>query len=304
MAGRVPARSAGRGGPQTHPARGIAAMPTKPRRLLALLWLLALTLALAGPAPAGVKSTTYYTLDYGRWGGVAEALAPYLEAAFTTPQALLGYANQGHGKIEVIFYSDPGGDTLGYMYPGENTLYLNLYGGQSTSARYLGDYGSTVAHETTHILYYHKTGLAERYDLDSQAMQSDIWVAEGMAFYVGDVAYPQGPRESKASLGAQLARYSGNGSRRVSWYDSGLRYENGSASGLDYAQLDALGLFLATYGDGRGYALLTDYLSRSGDHEAALRYAFGKPSGQYGTAAGAGVNTLYCDYIQYYFGGY
>ncbi|MBI4800393.1 MAG: hypothetical protein HY794_17015 [Desulfarculus sp.] len=125
-----------------------------------------------------------------------------------------------------------------------------------------------------------------------------------MAFYVGDVAYPQGPRESKASLGAQLARYSGNGSRRASWYDSGVRYDNGSASGLDYAQLDAAGLFLATQGDGQGYARLTDYLSRDGNHEAALQYAFGKPSGQYGTAAGPGVNTLYCDYIQYYFGGY
>ncbi|MBI4800394.1 MAG: hypothetical protein HY794_17020 [Desulfarculus sp.] len=149
----------------------------KHRHRLALLWLLALALALAGPALAAVKSTTHYTLDYGRWGGVAEALAPYLEAAFTTPQALLGYGNQGHGKIEVIFYSEPDGGTLGYMYPGENALYLNLHGGQSIAAHQPRYYGSTVAHETTHILYYHKPGLAERHDLYSEAMLSDIWVS-------------------------------------------------------------------------------------------------------------------------------
>lgn len=281
-------------------------MSKKLCRLLAHCWLLALAVALALPGQvwAGVRSTTHYTLDYGRWAGVAEALVPYLDAAFTTPQALLGYGNQGHGKIEINFYSDRDDEVLGYMNPGENALYLNIYGGQSTSARYLRDYGSTVAHETTHVLYYNQTGLAQRYDLYSQAMLCDIWISEAMAFYVGDVAYPQGPQENKSSLGAQLDRYSGHGARRTSWYESGLRYDEGSASSLDYVQLDAAGLFLATYGDGQGFARLSDYLSRSGDHEAALQYAFGKPSGQYGTAVGAEVNTLYSDYHRYYFGGY
>jgi hypothetical protein len=273
-------------------------------RRLTLLHLLAAMLLWPLMAQAGVKSTSYYNLDYGRWSGVAEALAPYLDAAFTTPSNLLSYNNQGHGKIDIHCYSDPRDDTLGYMNPGENSLYLNFYGGNSTSASYLSDYGDTVAHETAHVLYYNKTGLADRYDLYSQAMLSDIWVAETMAFYVGSVAYPQGPRESKSSLGAQLYRYSKGGSQRSSWYDSGLRYDGGSASSLDYVQLQAAGLFLATYGDGKGYARLSDYLARYANYEAALQYAFGKPSGQYGTASGASVNTLYSEYIKYYFGSY
>ncbi|MFH1033028.1 MAG: hypothetical protein V1806_00850 [Pseudomonadota bacterium] len=276
----------------------------KYRRYLTVLPLLVGLLLWPVLGQAGLKSTTYYDLDYGRWSGVGSALVSYLDAAFTTPAGLLGYNNQGHGKIAIQCYSDPRSGTLGYMNPGENTLYLNLYGGNSTSASYLSDYGDTVAHETTHILYYNKTGLADRYDLYSSAMLSDIWVAESMAFYVGDVAYPKGPRDSKAYIGSQLNRYSQGGAQRASWYDSGIRYDDGSASNLDYAQLEAVGQFLATYGDGKGLMRLTDYLTTSNNYEAALQYAFGKPSGQYGTASGSGGNTLYSEYIKYYYGSY
>lgn len=274
------------------------------RRRLALLPLLAVLLFLPSLAQAGVLSTTYYNLDYDRWSGVANAMVPYLDAAFTTPRDLLSYNNQGHGKIDVHFYSDSRDETLGYMNPGENALFLNIYGGQKTSSDYLSDYGNTVAHETTHILYYNKTGLQDRYDLNSQAMQSDLWVSESIAFYVGDMAYPQGPQETKASIGAQLSRYSNGGSKRVSWYDSGVRYGDDTATNLDYVQLDAIGQFLANYGGTQGVAKFTDYLVHDGNFDAAMVSAYGKPSGQYSTDSGAGVNTLYSEYIKYYFGSY
>lgn len=294
-----------------HEAGGCGIQPGETRDMLQKLcrrlrWLPLWVALLLWPvlAQAGTMSTAYYTLDYGRWSGVANALLPYLDAAFTTPAGILGYNNQGHGKIDIFFYSDRGSDTLGYMYPGDNALYLNLYGGNSTGSGFLSDYGDTVAHETTHILYYNKTGLADRYDLTSAAMQSDIWVSESIAFYVGDVAYPRGPQENKSSIGAQLFSYSNGGAKRTTWYDTGQSYDNGSASNLDFTQLDAIGLFLASYGDGRGIARLTDYLSHGNDYDAAFSSAYGKPSGQFSTASGPGVNTLYSEYIKYYYGSY
>jgi hypothetical protein len=273
-------------------------------RGLALIVLLLLAPSWGGTAQANVQATAYYNLDYGPWEGVAKALTPYLDAAFTTPQGVLGYDNQGRGRIDVIFYRDPNSPTLGYMQAGQNALHLNILGDQSTAASYLSHYGSVVAHETAHILYYNKTGLQARYNLNSGAMKSDSWVTEAIAYYVGEVAYARGPRQSRSSIGAQLAYYSGQGAQRVSWYDSGSRYRDGNPSSLDIVQIEAIGLFLATYGDGSGMSRLTDYLVKSGDFEAALQSAYGRPSGQYGTAAGAKENTLYSEYIKYYFGGY
>ncbi|MFH1035893.1 MAG: hypothetical protein V1806_15410 [Pseudomonadota bacterium] len=273
-------------------------------RSLALAGLLLLVPALAGTAQANTQTTGHYNLDYGPWQGVAKALTPYLDAAFTTPQGVLGYDNQGHGNIDVIFYSDPNSATLGYMTAGQNALHLNIVGDQSTAAGYLSQYGSVVAHETAHILYYNKTGLAGRYNLNSGAMKADSWVTEAIAYYVGEVAYPRGARQGRASLGSLLAHYSNNGATRSSWYDSGSRYRDGNPSSLDIVQMEATGYFLANFGGGGGLARLTDALAGNGDFEAALQSAYGRPSGQYGTASGAKENTLYSEYIKYYYGSY
>ncbi|MBI4798774.1 MAG: hypothetical protein HY794_08590 [Desulfarculus sp.] len=269
--------------------------------LLSILMVLAVKAALAADP---VKTTDYFNIHYGSWQGVAEAITPYLNAAFTTPRDVLGYDNGGYGKIEVYFYSDSKSGTAGYTYPGENAIHINLIYGDSTKDSYLRDYGSTVAHETGHVLFFHETKLQNRYGWGSSGAAAYTWISESLSYYIGDVVYPHGPQYSKAQLGSMVNSYSSNGSKRSSWLTSGNNYMQGSASSLDLVQLKTIGKYLADSGGWGAIQSTLRNLAAGNDYDTAFRKAFGKETGMTSTASGADVNTLYSGYINYYLGHY
>ena len=272
-------------------------------RLLLLLWCLSSLVPPAGAADP-VKSTTYYNLHYGSWLEVAEALTPYLDAAFTSPRDVLGYANNGYGKIDVYFYSEPTSTTTGYTIRGENAIYINLRQGSSLNRSYLTDYGSTVAHETAHVFFFHQTNLQDRYEVGSVGASCYTWLTESLSYYVGDVVYPYGSQYSKAQLGSLLSVYSLNGAYRSTWYDTGRRYKYGYPSALDMVQLESIGQFLADLGGWRAIQGALSYLAQDGNFDSAYQKAFGLASGQFSVASGATTNTLYSEYLHYYLGHY
>jgi len=263
----------------------------------------AVALAAASATSGGVLSTTYYDIYYGQWESVAQGLSAYLDAAFTTARDVLGYDNSGYGKITITFYSDPSSSTSGYMYWGENGIYLNLLYGSSITDSYLQSYGSTVAHETAHVLFFHETNLDERYAYTTVGGSCTTWVTEALSYYVSDVVYPYGDQYSASTLGSLLYYYSWNGQWRSSWYASGRDYKYGTADSLDLVQLESIGQFLADYGGGWDAIHQTlDELASSGDFDTAFRLAYGLETGQFTTSSGAFVNTLYSQYIYYYLG--
>lgn len=275
---------------------------TRLSRMVSLpLLLLAL---LTSAALAGEKTTTYYTLHYDSWSEVADALTPYLDAAFTTSKNVLGYDNSGFGKIDIYFYSDPGSATLGYTTAGQNSFHLNLTHGTSLRDSYLSEYGQTIAHETAHVFFFHQTKLNEKYAWSSDGAATYTWLTEALSYYVGGVAYPYGSQYSKATLASTFKYYSRNGAERASWLDTGRDYKNGSASALELVQLETIGYFISETYSWSGIASLLSTLAANGNYESAFKTIFGKESGQSGTSSGADVNTLYSDYIHFYLGHY
>lgn len=278
-------------------------MGTHMRRTRATIFaLLCLAILLPGLSSnaASVKSTTYYNIYYDQWQGVADALSGYLDSAFTSARDVLGYDNSSYGKIDIYFYSDSKSSTLGYTPYGSNSCYININHGTSTSSSYLSDYGSTIAHETAHVLFFHKT----KVNMTSSDGPAYTWLTEALSYYVGDVVYPQGDKLSKSTLGSYLSNYSSNGSKKVSWWTSGANYQNGSPSTLDLVQLECIGLYLADNGGWSSIQNALTYLSQGNSMDSAFQKAFGKSTGQSGTDTGSSVNTLYSGYIYYYLGHY
>lgn len=264
--------------------------------LLLLIWPLTLT-------AADYKSTTYYNIYYDQWGSIADALTSYLDAAFTTPANLLGYNNPGYGKINVYLYSDPKSSTEGYMYHGENNLYLNV-GTADTSDSAVRAYASTVSHETTHILFDHETNIYSAYASNTYGYSYMTYLTEALAYYVGDSLYPSGDQWGQSTIGAALSYYSHSGAVKRSWWQTGYDYKNDNVDALDWYQLHAIGYFLANgEGTGKVSALMSD-LAQTKNFDTAYSMVYGKTSGQTSTATGSNVNSLYNDYYYYYFGHY
>jgi hypothetical protein len=277
------------------------------RRALPLVVLLSLLVGLLlSPAWAAdsVKSTDYFNIHYGSWQGVAESVSPYLDAAFTTSRDVLGYDNAGYGKIDVYFYSDPKSGTAGYTYAGENTIHINLLYGDSTKDSYLRGYGSTIAHETGHVLFFHETKVQNRYAWGTNGAAAYTWITEALSYYIGDVVYPHGSQYSKAQLGSMVNTYSRNGSQRNTWLNSGGNYMQGVSSSLDLVQLKTIGQYLESAGGWGAIQAALSNLAAGNDYDTAFRKAFGKDTGMSSTASGADVNTLYSGYINYYLGHY
>ena len=246
------------------------------------------------------KSTTYYNVYYSQWQNVADAMSGYLDAAFTTARDVLGYDNSAYGKIDIYFFSDPNSSVTGFTVPGSNACYINISHGLSTDDSYLRSYGAAAAHETGHVLFFHETKLS----MSSADASSYTWLTEALSYYIGDVAYPYGQKKSKDTLGAYLSYYSGNGSTKASWWSVGDSYRQGSVTSLGLAELQSIGLYLNDHGGWNAIHNLLNYLAQGYNVDGAFQMAYGKQTGQYGTTAGSGVNTIYSDYLYYYLGHY
>ncbi len=270
--------------------------------------------ASAGAASAGATywwyyDTTYYRMlvpgtssgpnaSYLMW---AYLIDDYLSAAYSSARAVLGADNGGYGLINTwLYYDSANRDLLGYYTYGGNDIHLNLAASNQSAA----DYGATMAHETAHVLFDHKTHL---YDRDPVA---EAWLTEALAYYVGDTVYPYGYNAGYSYNSAVLKYYSDNGAQKSSWYESGARYDSrggySGATALDQAQVETIGYFLANYSS-EGWGAIQDmvnYLAQGQSIDSALTNAYGLASGQMGTDSGEGVNTLYSKYIYYYLGHY
>ncbi len=253
---------------------------------------------------SAVLTSGRYELHYGSYSGVANALTTYLDSAFSAAKGVLGYDNGGYGQIDVYFYSDPGSSTSGYTYIGDNAIYLNVRGGSDTSSTWLSEYGSTVAHETSHVLFEHKTGMGNLYSPSQVGFYAVTWLTEAIAYYTGDVVYSYGSRYSKNTLGYNLMLASADGANRTSWWGTGYRYQSGWADSLDLIQLESIGKYLTAQGGSDSLARLTSYMGASKDFEGSFMSTYGMYTGQFSTDSGAKVNTLYSKYLNYYLGHY
>lgn len=251
-----------------------------------------------------VLSTSHYDLHYGSWSSVATALTNYLDSAYSTASGILGYDNGGNGKIDIYFYSEPDSSTSGYTYIGDNALYLNIRGGADTSSDWLSDYGATVSHETSHVLFEHKTGMGSVYSPSQVGFYAVTWLTESIAFYTSEVAYTYGARYSKSTLGYNLMLVSGDGANRTSWWGTGYNYQTGWYTSLDLIQLYSIGAFLIADGGGSSLARLTSSMAASKDFEGAFMDTYGMYTGQFSTDSGDKVGTLYSEYLNYYLGHY
>ncbi|MFH1059976.1 MAG: hypothetical protein V1797_15030 [Pseudomonadota bacterium] len=279
-------------------------MRVSSRKFGTLLILLCLLAALAVlPAWAGgVKSTDYFNLHYESWSGVAEALEPYLNSAFSSGRDVLGYDNTGYGKIDIYFYSDSKSSVQGYTYAGENAFYLNISHGSSLRESYLSEYGQAVAHETAHVLFFHKTKLNERFGWNTDGGSTWTWLTEALSYYVGGVVYPMGSQYDRAYLSSMLNYYSKDGSQRTSWLETGKDYKYGTVTDLELVQLETIGYFLSETYTWGGLHNLLNSLATSTNFENTFKSVFGRESGQNSTNSGNG--TLYSEYLKFYLGHY
>jgi hypothetical protein len=272
-------------------------MPARKRFASLVGSLLCLVLTALGPAALadGVKSTAYYNLHFASWESMANAMLPYVDAAFTAARDVLGYDNAGYAKIEVYFTSDANNWADGYYYAGQNVLYLNMAHFGAANDANAKSVDAILSHETSHLLFNHKTGGDE---------SSSPWYDEALAYYVGNVAYPYGPQYTKAEIGASLSYYSHRGATKSGWFETGLRYDQGNSTDLDWWQLNALSFYLNSTGGWQGFQHTLTYLASGMSLESSLIATYGKPSGQYGSTTGPSANTLYSDYYYFYFGHY
>ncbi len=262
------------------------------RKLSGLLLALLFTLALVSLAPAADNylTTSHYKIYYDQWEDVARAMnGSYFDTAYDTATSVMGKGLDN--LMSLYFYSDSSSSTNGTYSPSNNNIRLNISKGDSTSSSVLTAYAAVLAHETTHAIFNY---------ISHDSSDGANWLDEGLAFYVGDCAYPKSDAYTKAYLGAQLRYYSQDGETKLSWYDTGIDYLRDDTSSLAMWQLPALGNFL--YNTGGSSAILSTLQSRGrgNDLELSLQTAFGKPSGMNSTDTSA--DTLYAAYYKYYYG--
>jgi hypothetical protein len=261
------------------------------RKTLKLFLVLSLLLSLASLALAADNyiTTTHYKIYYDQWEDVAKALnTSYLDTAYDTAAGVLGGGLDS--LMSIYFYSSPKSSTNGSYSPSNNTIKLNIRN-DSTSSSTLTTYAAVLAHETSHAIFNF---------ISHNSSDAANWLDEGLAFYVGDCAYPKSGSYSTKYLGAQLKYYSSDGAKKQSWYDTGIDYLGDNTSSLAMWSLPAIGNFL--YSTGGSNAILTTLKANGSGKslEASLEAGFGKASGMKSTDTSA--NTLYADYYKFYYG--
>jgi len=251
----------------------------------------------------GYYNIYYNNSDQLSW---AKSLASYLNEAWRAAYSVIGNKSL-KGQINLYFYSSNDG-RYGYMYGGTQNMYLNRY--------YFSNYakwGSTVAHETSHILFYNYLG-ATTWNSSSTMNYYRTFLTEALARYTGDVAYYYGAngsgRYSSAYVTSQLKYWSSKISSTyvMSWYGSGYYYKNGSGNYLNTAiwMHDAIGYFLtggATSSTSSKVANLMYYLSSYGSYlrsttlstaQTYFEYSFYRATGYYANAGWIYGNDFNC----------
>lgn len=260
------------------------------RKLTALLLALITAMAFTCLAyAADYLKTTHYKIYYDQWEDVATALnSGYLDTAYDTASGVLGGGLDS--LMSIYFYSNPKSSTNGSYSPSNNTIKLNIRS-ESTSSSTLTKYAAVLAHETSHAIFNY---------ISHNASDDANWLDEGLAFYVGDCAYPKSDAYNKTYLTAQLKYYSDNGKKQQSWHTTGIDYQGNNTSSLSMWSLPAIGYFLYSAGGSSSiYAMLK--ANGSGKSlEASIKSAFGKASGMNSTDTEA--DTLYADYYRFYYG--
>lgn len=189
-------------------------------------------------AHSAIYTSNYYNLNYNNstelsW---AKSLATYLPEAYRAAQTVIGYDSR-MGQMNIYFYNKADG-AAGYMYGGLQNIYLNRY--------YFSDYakwGSVVAHESAHILFYNYTN-ANRWN--SNMLYYTTFLTESLSWYAGSVVYKYGTKYSEATVKANLQYYANQTGTVQSWYGSGYYYRNNGGLKTTQAiwQLMAIGYYL------------------------------------------------------------
>lgn len=149
-------------------------------------------------------------------------VAPYLNESVWSAYRVLG--NRGWaGRIDIHLYSKNDG-WGGYANLGSNALWLNTYSWSSYTTG--ASIGSTIAHETSHILFGHhvKGSLWANKTKDMWYYYS--FLTESLAYYTGSVAYAYGPKYSAATIKSYLKARAGQTHQIISWWGTGKIYNN------------------------------------------------------------------------------
>jgi hypothetical protein len=235
----------------------------------------------------------YNNTDYG-W---ARSLGSYVSEAWRAAYTVIG--NQTlNGQMQVRFYST-NNNILGYMYSGTQNIYLNRYKFSSYA-----NWGGTLAHETSHVLFYNYTKAV--YWTASYMNNYRTFITETLARYTGDVAYAYGDKLSAATTKYYLKYFNklAFGSGKLNWYSMGYYYTYGSGNSLlaaIYGQM-ATGYYLTgglTNSTSSRVANLMYYMKvyssyagsylRSSNYSTAQAYFEGAFKYAYGYYANAGL---------------
>jgi hypothetical protein len=236
---------------------------------------------------AAIYRTTYFNIIYDNATeyGWARSLATYLNEAFRAARTVVGYDSR-KGAITIDFYNKKDGYG-GYIYGGQQTIYLNRYY-FSTYAKW----GATVAHETAHILFYNYTNA---HYWGSSLLHYRTFLTEALSWYTGDVVYRYGSRYSESTVKANLKYYTNQTGYYMSWYGAGYYYRNGSGASLVQSiwMMDAIGYFLTggltSSSSSKVRSLLTSLRNQAsslqGGSASAFESAFKTAYGYYANSA-------------------
>jgi hypothetical protein len=261
---------------------------------------------LGKPGEEGGEDTQWWSYDYGHytvncWGdgdgpysyyaGVRDDIASYLDAAYDAASWVVG--KDAGTTIDLWLTYDESAGAYGWFYPADlNAIYLNTYYERSGA-----EFCNTIAHETTHLIFEQSTSISSRDYLGAS------WLHEALAFYAGSCVYTAGPQYGYGYLSDLYRTASDYGALRSSWYSSGADYASGAMDALDYAQMNTIGYYLASWGAGLSAMHgVVDHIASGLGIDTAFSAVYGVPPGQYSTEAGEGVNTLYSMYLAFYLG--
>jgi hypothetical protein len=214
-----------------------------------------LTMALAS-TKYDLYSTQYYNIWYNTadTAGIeyAKGLEPYLGKAYNAALSVIGtdyrYPSQ-QGKLNIRLYQSDD-SSYGYMSPSRDSsgTYVNLNTNYLKEQPYAA-WGSTVAHETAHIMFFNYTK-ADRWN--SSLYNHMTFLTEALSWFAGDCVYGWADHKtpgafSESYIKAQVKHYSALYGKEFSWYDTGKVYANSSSDRdlqLAIWNLRAIGTFL------------------------------------------------------------